>query len=92
MARNLYILAGTLLLFSLISFGMTFWANKYQPGLPGSGSLWQTGALFLLLGSLISALLGVTTAMFEQVERRNEERKRRGQLHEFPRRDRHPRD
>lgn len=76
MARNLYILAATLLLFALISCGMTYVGNS-QPGLPGNGSLWKTTALFLTLGGLIVALLGSLTAMFEQVDRRAEERRRR---------------
>jgi hypothetical protein len=74
MARNLYILAGTLLLFALVSCGMTFVGNA-QPGLPGNGSLWKTTALFLTLGGLAIALCGVMTAMFEQVDRRAEERR-----------------
>ena len=74
MARNLYILAGTLLLFALVSCGMTFVGNS-QPGLPGNGSLWKTTALFLTVGGLVVALLGVMTAMFEQVDRRAEERR-----------------
>lgn len=77
MSRNLYILAGSLLLFSLISCGMSFVPSGSQPGLPGNGSLWKTMGLFLLVGALISALAGAMTAMFEQVERRNEERSRR---------------
>ncbi|GGG96205.1 hypothetical protein [Silvibacterium dinghuense] len=77
MARNLYILAATLLLFSLISCGMVWMGNSDQPGLAGNGSLWKTIALFLLVGSLITALCGMMTAMFEQVERRNEEQRRR---------------
>jgi hypothetical protein len=77
MSRNLYILAGSLLFFSLISFGMSFAPSGSQPGLPGNGSLWKTMALFLLVAALISALGGAMTAMFEQVERRNEERARR---------------
>jgi hypothetical protein len=74
MARNLYILAGTLLLFALISCGMTFVGNA-QPGLPGNGSLWKTTALFLTLGGLVVALFAAMTAMFEQVDRRAEERR-----------------
>ncbi len=49
MARNLYILAGTLLLFALISCGMTIVGNT-QTGLPGNGSLWKTTSLFLTVG------------------------------------------
>ena len=75
MARNLYILAATLLIFSLISCGMMFSSIHFQPGLPGNGSLWKTISLFLLLGGLVVALLGIMTAMFEQVDRRAEERR-----------------
>ena len=77
MARNLYILAATLLLFALVSCGMTFVSNGLQPGLPGNGSLWKTISLFLTLGGLVVALFGVMTAMFEQVDRRAEERRLR---------------
>jgi hypothetical protein len=77
MARNLYILAATLLLFSLICCGMILSSSHFQPGLPGNGSLWKTISLFLALGGLVIALLGVMTAMFEQVDRRNEERRLR---------------
>jgi uncharacterized membrane protein len=77
MARNLYILAGTLLLLALFSFGMMFVGSQYQQGLPGNGTLWKTVALFLMLGGLIVALLGVMTAMFEQVDRRARERQMR---------------
>jgi hypothetical protein len=79
MARNLYILAGTLLLFALISCGMTFVGNA-QPGLPGNGSLWKTTALFLTLTGLVVALFAVMTAMFEQVDRRAEERRYQARL------------
>lgn len=74
MARNLYILAGSLLLFAVFSFGMMFVGNGFQKGLPGTGSLWETTALFLTVGGLIVALLGMMTAMFEQVDRRARER------------------
>ncbi len=77
MARNLYILAATLLLFALVSCGMTLLSPTLQPGLPGNGSLWKTIALFLTLGGLVVALFGVMTAMFEQVDRRAEERRLR---------------
>jgi hypothetical protein len=74
MSRNLYILGTTLLVFAVISFGMTFTTGPYQIGLPGNGSLWKMIALFLLLGSLFSVFGGVMTHMFEQVERRAAER------------------
>jgi hypothetical protein len=77
MSRNLYLLAASLLLFSLVSCGMSLIPNALQPGLPANGSLWKTIGLVLLLTSLLSALAGILTAMFEQVERRSEERMRR---------------
>jgi hypothetical protein len=77
MSRNLYLLAASLLLFSLVSCGMSLIPNALQPGLPANGSLWKTIGLVLLLTSLLSALAGILTAMFEQVERRTEERMRR---------------
>jgi hypothetical protein len=77
MARNLYVLAATLLFFAMVSCGMTLTSAHFQQGLPGNGSLWKTTGLFLTVGGLIVALLGVMTAMFEQVERRAEERRRR---------------
>ena len=77
MSRNLYLLAASLLLFSLISCGMSLVPNSLQPGLPVNGSLWKTIGLVFLLTSLLSALAGILTAMFEQVERRSEERMRR---------------
>jgi hypothetical protein len=77
MSRNLYLVAASLLLFSLISCGMSLVPNSLQPGLPVNGSLSKTIGLILLLLSLVSALAGVLTAMFEQVERRSEERMRR---------------
>ena len=77
MSRNLYLLAGSLLLFSVVSCGMSFIPNTLQPGLPVNGSVWKTIGLGLLLASLLAALAGILTAMFEQVERRSEERMRR---------------
>jgi hypothetical protein len=77
MSRNLYLAAASLLLFSLISCGMSLVPNSLQPGLPVSGSLWKTIGLILFLLSLVAALAGVLTAMFEQVKRRSEERMRR---------------
>lgn len=77
MSRNLYILAATLLLFSLISCGMLWSVSSTQPDLPGNGSLWKTTSLFLFLGAVVAGFAGVMTAMFEQVARRDEERQRR---------------
>jgi uncharacterized membrane protein len=85
-ARNLYILAGALLLFALISFIMSMTAGHSQPALPASGTLWKTSALFLTVGGLIVALLGIMTALFEQIDRRTEERRQRRIGHSGPRR------
>ncbi len=74
MSRNFYILAATLMLFSLVSCGMMFTENALQPGLPGNGSLWKTTSLFLFTGAVLAAFIGVMTALFEQVERRNQSR------------------
>jgi len=84
MSRNFYILAGSLLLFALISAGISMVPSSFQPGLPANGSLWRTVAMFLLLVGLGFALLGVMSHLFEQVDRRSdasrqaERRKRRG--------------
>jgi uncharacterized membrane protein len=75
MSRNFYILAGTLGLFALISAAMTLVPSSFQPGLPANGSLWRTMAL-LLLAALASALIGVLSNLFEQVDRRSEEARR----------------
>jgi hypothetical protein len=76
-ARNLYILASVLLFFAVVSLVMSMGPGRMQPGLPANGTLWKTSALFLTVGGLMVALLGVLTAMFEQVDRRNEERRDR---------------
>jgi hypothetical protein len=76
MSRNFYILAGTLVLFALVSAGMALIPSSFQPGLPANGSLWRTVALFLLLFGLGAALIGVMSHLFEQVDRRSEEARR----------------
>jgi len=73
MSRNFYILAAVLGLFALISAGMSLVPSTFQPGLPANGSLWRTIALLMLLGGLASALIGVMSHLFEQVDRRSEE-------------------
>ena len=88
MARNLYILAGVLLLFAGFSFIMALTSGRMQPALPANGTLWKTTALFLTVGGLVVALLGVMTAMFEQVDRRTEERRMRFREGRGPRRGR----
>lgn len=76
MSRNLYVLAATLFLFALLSCGMTFVPGKMLTVLPGNVSLWRTTGLMLLVGALLIALVGVLTSMFEQVDRRTEERRK----------------
>jgi len=76
MSRNFYILAATLGLFALISGGMALIPSSFQPGLPANGTLWRTVALLLLLAGLSSALIGVLSSLFEQVDRRSEEARR----------------
>jgi hypothetical protein len=76
MSRNFYALAATLGLLSLISCGMTFVPSSFQPGLPANGSLWRTLSTVLLLIALVSALIGSMSHLFEQVDRRTEERRR----------------
>jgi hypothetical protein len=76
MSRNLYVLAATLLLFALLSCGMTLIPNSVLSNLPGNVSLWRTTGLMLLVGSILTALVGILTSMFEQVDRRTEERRR----------------
>ena len=77
MSRNFYILAATLSLFAIGSGVMSMLPSSLQPGLPANGSLWKMIGLVFLLTSLVSALAGILTNMFEQVERRSEERMRR---------------
>ena len=84
-SRNFYILAAVLILFALLSGGMSLVPSSFQPGLPANGTLWRTVALFLLLGGLLFALIGVMSNLFEQVDRRSEQarqdarRRRRGE-------------
>ena len=84
MSRTFYILAATLLVFALLSVAISFMPSSLQPGLPANASLWRTGSLFLLLAGLAAALAGVLSHLFEQVDRRSEEarRKRRGERHQ----------
>jgi len=73
MSRNFYILAVVLLVFALLSGGMSLVPSSFQPGLPANGTLWRTVALILLLAGLASALVGVMSHLFEQVDRRSEQ-------------------
>jgi hypothetical protein len=76
MSRNFYALAATLGFLALVSCGMTFVPSTFQPGLPANGSLWKTLSMFLLLLGLVSMLIGSMSHLFEQVDRRSEERRR----------------
>jgi hypothetical protein len=76
MSRNFYILAATLGFFALISGAMALVPSSFQPGLPANGSLWRTMALLLLLAALASALVGILSNLFEQVERHSEDARR----------------
>ena len=72
MGRNLYILAGSLVLFSLISCGIAYTNIAQQPGSPGDASLWRTMGLGLFVVGLLVALAGILSSLFEQAERRDE--------------------
>lgn len=71
MGRNLFILAATLVLFSLISCGLAYTNVAQQPGSPGDVSLWRTMGLGLLVLGLVIALAGILSSLFEQAERRD---------------------
>jgi hypothetical protein len=76
MSRNFYILAATLGFFALVAGVMSLLPSSLQPGLPTNGTLWRTLALILLLAGLASALIGVMSNLFEQVDRHSEEERR----------------
>ena len=73
MSRNCYILAAALILFALLSAAISMVPSSFQPGLPANTSLWRTVALIFFLAGLASALIGVMSHLFEQVDRRSEE-------------------
>ncbi len=73
MSRNFYILAGSFLFFAIIGGAMTLIPSSFQPGLPANGTLWRTISLIFLLLGLASALVGILTNLFEQVDRRAEQ-------------------
>ena len=76
MGRNLYILAASLLLFALVSCGVAYTNIAQQPGSPGDVSLWRTMGLGLFVISMVVALAGILSSLFEQAERRAEEARR----------------
>lgn len=73
MSRNFYILAASLLVFAVLAGAMALVPSSFQPGLPANGTLWRTIALVFLFLSLASALVGMLTNLFEQVDRHSEE-------------------
>lgn len=76
MGRNLFILAGSLVLFAFISCAVAYTNIAQQPGSPGDASLWRTMGLGLFVVGLLVALAGVLSSLFEQAERRAEEDRR----------------
>ena len=77
MGRNLYILAGTLLVFAIISFGVSYTNIAQQPGSPGDTSLWRTMGLVLFFISMVVSLAAILSSLFEQAERHTEEERDR---------------
>jgi fatty acid desaturase len=73
MSRTFYILAAALLVLALLSAAISLVPSSFHPGLPANALLWRTGSLFLLLAGLATALIGVLSHLFEQVDRRSEE-------------------
>jgi hypothetical protein len=76
MGRNLYILAATLFTCALVSCGIAYTNIARQPGSPGDVSLWRTMGLALFVVSLVIALAGILSTLFEQAERRDDEARR----------------
>ncbi len=72
MSRNLYILAGTLAFFAVISYIVALTGIAHEPGSPADANLWRTVGIFLLVISIFAALFGVLQTMFEQAERRTD--------------------
>ena len=75
MGRNLYILAGTLFVFSMAACGAAFTSLAQTVG---DRSLWHTMGLVLLVIALVVTMAGTLTSLFEQAERRTDERRRKG--------------
>jgi hypothetical protein len=76
MGRNLYILAGTLLIFAIIAFGVSYTNIAQQPGSPGDTSLWRTMGLALFVISMVISLGAILSSLFEQAERHTDEQRR----------------
>jgi hypothetical protein len=73
MGRNLYILAATLFVFSLTTFGVAYTSVAQSSG---DRALWHMIGLVLLLIALIVTMAGMLTTLFEQAERRAEQKDR----------------
>jgi hypothetical protein len=74
LGRNLYILAATLFVFSLATCGVAYTSVAQSSG---DRALWHMMALVLLLIALVVTVAGMLTSLFEQAERRAEEKSRR---------------
>lgn len=72
MGRNLYILAGTLVLLALLSAGLSFSNIAQQPGSAGDTAVWRTTGIVLFCIACVTALAGTLSTLFEQAERRAE--------------------
>jgi hypothetical protein len=72
MARNLYILAGTLGFFALVCLGLSFSNVSQQPGSPGDAALWRTMGIGFVVLALVATLAGTLAHLFEQAEARAE--------------------
>jgi hypothetical protein len=81
MGRNLYILAASLALFALIACGISYTNIAQQPGSPGDVALWRMIGLIFFFFSLIVALAGILSSLFEQAERRAEEDRKARRRH-----------
>lgn len=81
MGRNLFILAGTLILFALVSCGIAYTNIAQQPGSPGDVSLWRTMGLGLFVVGLVVMLAAVLSSLFEQAERRTDQARRDRRQH-----------
>jgi hypothetical protein len=75
MGRNLYILAASIGILALISFGLSFTNLAQVPGSPGDVRLWRTTSIALVFFGLLVALAGVLSQLFEQAERRATEQR-----------------
>ena len=73
MGRNLYILAGTLVIFAVVCLGVSFTNIAQQPGSPGDVALWRTMSIAFLVLGMVVALAGMLSTLFEQAERRADE-------------------